>query len=95
MKLRSWMMLGVGYVLGSKAGQEHYQELRRKMSELASSPQVSDALAKARENLGMAQPQSLSATSEDGGGEVDVTDSADDDQRTDSSQQPQNAESLP
>ena len=92
MKMRSWMLLGVGYLMGSKAGQERYEELRRKAADFVTSPHMAAALAQARENLGLAPSED--GASPDGvaaGSEVDVTDSDAEDAEESESEQPAEA----
>lgn len=42
---------GVGYVLGTRAGRERYDELRAKANEFAHSPQVKDAVKHAADTV--------------------------------------------
>ena len=40
---------GVGYVLGSKAGRERYEELRRAWDDFSGNPRVHDAVERGKE----------------------------------------------
>ena len=43
---------GAGYVLGTKAGTERYEQLRRLYENLVTSPQFQEATGKAKETVG-------------------------------------------
>jgi hypothetical protein len=62
MRIRSWLFMGIGYLAGTKAGRERFDELRDSLTEFAQSDFVADALGRTRESLGLA------------GGEVDAED---------------------
>lgn len=40
--------LGVGYVLGAKAGRERYEQIMEAVGDLTARPEVQDAIAKGR-----------------------------------------------
>ena len=46
--------LGAGYVLGTKAGRERYEQIRRWFHQLAGNPQVQQVAEKGREVAGQA-----------------------------------------
>ena len=49
-----WVAAGfaAGYVMGAKAGQERYEQIRRAASDFAHTPVVADVQAKAKELAG-------------------------------------------
>lgn len=53
--------LGVGYVLGSKAGRERYEELRRAWDEFAGNPRVQEAVERGKEMVSTGMSQGLHA----------------------------------
>ncbi|MPZ73100.1 MAG: hypothetical protein GEU74_07690 [Nitriliruptorales bacterium] len=55
MRIRSWLLLGVGYLAGTKAGREKFEELKNAVQDLASSDVAAEAINKVRGNLGLAQ----------------------------------------
>lgn len=52
---------GAGYVLGSKAGRERYEELKRAWDEFTGSPKVQEAMERGKEIVGSATKESLHA----------------------------------
>ena len=58
------MGFGAGYVLGSKAGQERYEQLRRLYDNLVSSPTFQDATGKARAAAGSGLDQAKGLATE-------------------------------
>lgn len=52
---------GIGYVLGSKAGRERYEELRRTWEDFTGNPRVQEAMERGREMVGSATRESLTA----------------------------------
>jgi hypothetical protein len=55
---------GAGYVLGAKAGQDRYEQLRRLYENLISSPQFQQASGKAKGAVGTGFEQARGAASE-------------------------------
>jgi hypothetical protein len=55
--------LGAGYVLGAKAGNERYEQLRRLYDNLMSNPKVQEATGKAKEAMGTGLDQAKDAAS--------------------------------
>lgn len=53
MRLRSWMMLGIGYLAGTRAGREKFEQMRLTMRDMASSDATNDLVNKVRSALGM------------------------------------------
>ena len=51
-KLGFMVGLGAGYVLGSKAGRERYEQLRRLWDNVATSPSVKEARGRAKNAAG-------------------------------------------
>jgi hypothetical protein len=43
--------IGIGYVLGSKAGRERYEQIRRSATKVAHNPAVQSAAGKAQETV--------------------------------------------
>ena len=58
------MGFGAGYVLGAKAGQERYEQLRRLYDNLVSSPTFQDATGKARAAAGSGLDQAKGLATE-------------------------------
>jgi hypothetical protein len=63
-RLSFFVGFGAGYVLGSKAGRERYEQLRRLYDNLSSSPTVQRASGKAKEAVGTGLGQAKEAASE-------------------------------
>lgn len=53
MRLRSVLMFGAGYFLGTKAGRERYQEITQSLRDVVSSDMTRQVMDKARASLGM------------------------------------------
>lgn len=53
--------IGVGYVLGAKAGRERYEELKRAWDEFTGNPRVQEAMERGKEMVGSATKDSLHA----------------------------------
>lgn len=52
---------GVGYVLGTRAGRERYEELRRAWGQLAGNPQVQAAVSTGKDIVGSGASKGLHA----------------------------------
>jgi hypothetical protein len=52
---------GVGYVLGTKAGRERYEELRQSWSELTGNPRFQEAVERGKGLVGTGMRESLTA----------------------------------
>lgn len=52
---------GVGYVLGTKAGRERYEELRQSWQELTGNPRVQEAVERGKDLVGTGMRESLTA----------------------------------
>lgn len=63
-KLGFMVGFGAGYVLGAKAGQERYDQLKRLYDNLISSPQAKKVKSKARETAESGFEQARSKASE-------------------------------
>jgi hypothetical protein len=63
-KLGFMVGFGAGYVLGSKAGHERYEQLRRLYDNLLSSPQLKRATGKARDAVETGYEQARDKASE-------------------------------
>lgn len=50
---------GVGYVLGTKAGRERYEEIRRAWDDFSGNPRVQEAVEKGRDLVGNATREGL------------------------------------
>ena len=53
--------LGVGYVLGAKAGRERYDQIMETFADLTSRPEVQDVVAKGRGLMDSAAQQARNA----------------------------------
>lgn len=62
MRLRSVLMLGAGYLLGTKAGRERYQEITKNLREVVSSDTTRQVVEKARATLGLAPTDGTAET---------------------------------
>lgn len=71
MRIRSWLLLGIGYVAGTRAGRERFEDLRDSVQGLAQSDLVADTLGRVRESVGL-QP------SANGNGAIRLPDEDDD-----------------
>lgn len=60
MRMRSVMMFGLGYLFGTKAGRERYQEISQNLKQMASSDVTRQALDKARASLGLGSAEDQS-----------------------------------
>ena len=63
-KLSFFVGFGAGYVLGAKAGNERYEQLRRLYDNLVSSPSFQQATGKAKEAVGTGLEQAKGKASE-------------------------------
>jgi hypothetical protein len=63
-RLGFFVGFGAGYVLGSKAGRERYEQIRRLYENIVSSPAFQQASGKAREAVGSGLEQAKGAASE-------------------------------
>lgn len=54
MRIRSWLFMGIGYLAGTRAGRERFDDLKNSLTDLAQSDLVSEALGRTRETLGLA-----------------------------------------
>jgi hypothetical protein len=54
MRIRSWLFMGIGYLAGTKAGRERFDELKDTLTEFAHSDLVAEALGRTRESFGLA-----------------------------------------
>jgi uncharacterized protein YgiB involved in biofilm formation len=63
-KLSFFVGFGAGYVLGAKAGNERYEQLRRLYDNLVSSPSFQQATGKAKEAMGTGLEQAKGKASE-------------------------------
>ena len=63
MRIRSWMMLGIGYLAGSAAGRQKFEEIRSTVKEMTSSGPAAEMMDKVRTTLGM--PESASSSDDD------------------------------
>ena len=63
MKLRTAIAFGIGYVLGTKAGRERYEQLRHTFSRVTSSEQVRQVIDQGKDivDSGTAQVRDLAA----------------------------------
>lgn len=52
---------GVGYVLGTKAGRERYEELRQSWQELTGNPRFQEAVERGKDLVGTGMRESLTA----------------------------------
>ena len=52
---------GVGYVLGTKAGRERYEELRQSWQELTGNPRFQEAVDRGKDLVGSGMRESLTA----------------------------------
>jgi len=52
---------GVGYVLGTKAGRERYEELRQSWQELTGNPRIQEAVERGKDLVGTGMRESLTA----------------------------------
>lgn len=52
---------GVGYVLGTKAGRERYEELRQAWQELTGNPRFQEAVERGKDLVGTGMRESLTA----------------------------------
>src|SRR5918912_327116 len=59
-KLSFVIGFGAGYVLGSRAGRERYEQLRRLANRVAGSPKVREATDRARESASFSARRGLS-----------------------------------
>lgn len=59
-KISMALAFGAGYVFGSKAGRQRYEEITEKAKDLWESPKVQEQLDKAQEQAGKAQEQAKS-----------------------------------
>lgn len=53
--------LGIGYVLGTRAGRERYEELRRMWDDFTGNPRVREAVGRGKEMVGSGVDESLRA----------------------------------
>jgi uncharacterized protein YjbJ (UPF0337 family) len=53
--------MGVGYVLGTKAGRERYEELRRTWEDFTGNPRVQEAVERGKDLVGSATKEGLTA----------------------------------
>ncbi|MBD8870461.1 hypothetical protein [Nocardioides donggukensis] len=50
-KLKILILVGVGYVLGARAGRERYEQIRDRAKRFANNPKVQDTVSKAEETV--------------------------------------------
>ena len=53
MRIRSWLFMGIGYLAGTRAGRERFEDLKNTVTDLAQSDFVAEALGRTRESLGV------------------------------------------
>lgn len=81
MKLRTALAFGIGYLLGSKAGRDRYEQLRRVYRRATSNEQVRKVIDQGKEivDSGTAQVRGVVADQLNQAGEV-IRDHADEDE---------------
>ena len=50
-KLKILLLIGIGYVLGAKAGRARYEQIKTRAQQFASNPKVQNAAEKAQETV--------------------------------------------
>ncbi len=50
-KLKVLLLIGIGYVLGAKAGRARYEQLKHRYQQFANNPKVQSTVAKAEETV--------------------------------------------
>jgi hypothetical protein len=53
MRIRSWLFMGIGYLAGTRAGRERFDDLKNSLTDFAQSDLVAEALGRTRESLGL------------------------------------------
>jgi hypothetical protein len=64
MRIRSWLFMGIGYLAGTRAGRERFEDLKNSVTDLAQSDLVAEALGRTRQSLGLDSPESRDADGE-------------------------------
>ena len=64
MRIRSWLFMGIGYLAGTRAGRERFEDLKNSVTDLAQSDLVAGALGRTRESLGLAGEEARDADAE-------------------------------
>ena len=55
-KLKILLLIGIGYVLGAKAGRARYEQIKNRAQQFASNPTVQNAAGKAQETVRQQAP---------------------------------------
>ena len=55
MRIRSYLFMGIGYLAGTRAGREKFEELKNGVQGLAQSDVVAGALERARDSFGRSE----------------------------------------
>ncbi len=58
MRMRSWVLLGIGYLAGTRAGREKFEQFKQAAQDFASSDAAADAMNRVRTTLGLTEPVS-------------------------------------
>ena len=53
MRIRSWLFMGIGYLAGTRAGRERFEDLKNTVTDFAQSDLVAGALDRTRGSLGL------------------------------------------
>ena len=64
MRIRSWLFMGIGYLAGTRAGRERFEDLKNSVNDFAQSDLVAEALGRTRQSLGMVGEEARDADGE-------------------------------
>lgn len=64
MRIRSWLFMGIGYLAGTRAGRERFDDLKHTITDFAQSDVVAGALGRTRTSLGLTSTEARDAEGE-------------------------------
>lgn len=64
MRIRSWLFMGIGYLAGTRAGRERFEDLKNTVTDFAQSDLFAGAVDRTRESLSRGSDESYDADGE-------------------------------